>query len=75
MFKIQSADLRRIFGCDLEQNQIGVIMKGKVPHYPQYSYDIIRLHSPMIDKDIIEKNVVGDAKIPLLRCIPFISKV
>ena len=28
---IQSADLSHIFGCDLEQNQTGVIMKGKGP--------------------------------------------
>ena len=75
MFIIQSADLSHIFGCDLEQNQTGVIMKGKGPHYPQYSYDIIRVHSLMIYSDIIEYNIVGDTKTPLLRCIPFISKV
>ena len=75
VFIIQSADLSHIFGCDLEQNQTGVIMKGKSPHYPQYSYDIIRLHSLMIYSDIIEYNIVGDTKTPLLRCIPFISKV
>ena len=28
---IQSADLSHIFGCELEQNQTGVIMKGKGP--------------------------------------------
>ena len=75
VFIIQSADLSHIFGCDLEQNQTGVIMKGKGPHYPQYSYDIIRIHSLMIYSDIIEYNIVGDTKTPLLRCIPFISKV
>ena len=75
VFIIQSADLSHIFGCDLEQNQTGVIMKGKGPHYPQYSYDIIRIHSLMIYCDIIEYNIVGDTKTPLLRCILFISKV
>ena len=75
VFIIQSADLSHIFGCDLEQNQTGVIMKGKGPHYPQYSYDIIRIHSLMIYSDIIEYNIVGDTKTPLLRCILFISKV
>ena len=75
VFIIQSADLSHIFGCDLEQNQTGVIMKGKGPHYPQYSYDIIRIHSLMIYSDIIEYNIVGDTKTPLLRCIPVISKV
>ena len=75
MFIIQSADLSHIFGCDLEQNQTGVIRKGKSPHHPQYSYDIIRIHSLMKYSDIIEYNIVGDTKTPLLRCIPFISKV
>ena len=75
VFIIQSADLSHIFGCDLEQNQTSVIMKGKGPHYPQCSYDIIRIHYLMIYSDIIEYNVVGDTKTPLLRCILFISKV
>ena len=75
VFIIQSADLNQIFGCDLEQNQTGVIMKGKGPHYPQYSYDIIRIHSLMIYSDIIEYNIKGDTKTPLLRSILFISKV
>ena len=75
VFIIQSADLSHIFGCDLEQNQTGVIMKEKGPHYPQYSYDLIRKHSIMICSHIIEYNIVGDTKTPLLRCIPFISKV
>ena len=74
MFIIQSADLSHIFGCDFEQNQTGVIMKEKGLHYPQYSYDIIRIHSLMIYCDIIEYNIVGDTKI-LLRCISFIFKV
>ena len=73
MFIIQSADLSHIFGCDLEQNQTEVIMKGKCPHYPQSSYDIIRIHFLMIYSDIIEYNIVGDTKTLLLRCIPFIS--
>ena len=75
VFRIQSADLSHFFGCDLEQNQTGVIMKGKGPHYPQYSYDIIKKYSLMIYSDILEYNIVGDTKIPLLRCIPYISKV
>ena len=50
-------------------------MKGKGPHYPQYSYDIIRIHSLMIYSDIIEYNIVGDTKTSLLRCILFITKV
>ena len=75
VFIIQSSGLSHTFGCDLEQNQTGVIMKRKRPHYPQYSYDIIRIHSLMIYSDIIDYNIVGDTETPLLRCIPFISKV
>ena len=51
MFIIQSADLTHIFGCALEQNQTGFIMSGKGPHYLQFSYDIIRIHSLMIYSD------------------------
>ena len=75
VFIIQSADLSHIFGCDLQQNQTGVNMKGKGPHYAQYSYYIIGIHSVMIYCNFIEHNIVGDTKTPLLRCIPFISKV
>ena len=75
VFIIRSSDLNYIFSCDLEQNQTGVIMKGKGPHNPQYSYDIITIHSLMIYSVIVEYNIVGDTKTPLLRCIPFISKV
>ena len=32
VFIIQSADLSHVFGCYLEQNQTGVIRKGKGPH-------------------------------------------
>ena len=45
MFIIQSSDLSNSFAYDLEQNQTGVIMKGKGPHYPRCSYDVIRTHS------------------------------
>ena len=50
-------------------------MRGKGPHYPQYSYTIIRTLSLMIYSDIIEYSIVGVTKTPSLRCIPFILKV
>ena len=56
VFIIQSADLSHTFGCDLEQNQTGVIMKGEGPLHPQYFHDIIRIHSLMIYSDNIENN-------------------
>ena len=67
VFIIQRSDSNHIFGIDLEQNQTGVIMKERGPHYPQYSYDIMRIHSLMIYSDIIEYNIVSDTKTPLLR--------
>ena len=72
MFINQRADLSHIFGCDLEQNQTGVLRRKKGPNYPQCSCDIIRICSLRIYSDFIEYNVVGDTKTPLLRCIPFI---
>ena len=50
-------------------------MKRKGPHEPQFAYDIIRIHSLMISSDIVEYNIDGDTKTPLLRCFPFISKL
>ena len=50
-------------------------MKGKGPHKPQFTYDILRIHSLMIYSDLVEYNIVGDTKAPLLRCFPFISKL
>ena len=37
VFIIQSADLSHTFDCDIEQNQTGVIVEEKGPHYPQFS--------------------------------------
>ena len=50
-------------------------MKGKGPHEPQFAYDIVRIHSMMIDSNSVEYSIVGDTKAPLLRCFPFISKL
>ena len=64
MFIIESADLSQIFGFDLEQNETRVMMEGKSPYYPQYSYDTIGIHSLMIYSNFIEDNIVGDTKNP-----------
>ena len=64
MFIIQSSDLSHVFGCDLERNQAVIIRKGKGPHYPQYSYDIIRIHSLIFYSDIVKYNIVVDTKTP-----------
>ena len=69
-----STDLGYIFGNNVG-NQFGVLMKGKGPHEPQFPYDIVCIHSLMIYSDLVEYNIVGDTKAPLLRCLLFISKL
>ena len=55
-------------------NEFGVMLRGKGPHKPEFAHDIIHRHSPMIYTDLIEYNIVGDTKAPLLRCFLFVSK-
>ena len=69
-----STDSGHIFGGDVT-NDSGIVISGKGPHEPTFAYDIVRIHSPMIYTDIVEYNIVGDTKAPLLRCFPFISKL
>ena len=69
-----STDLGHIFGNNVG-NHFGVLMKGKGPHEPQFAYNIVRIHSLMIYSDLVEYNIVGDTKAPLLRCFPFISNL
>ena len=69
-----STDLGHIFGSHVG-NEFGVMLRGKRPHKPEIAYDIVRIHSLMIYTDLIEYNIVGDTKVPLLRCFRFISKL
>ena len=69
-----STDLGHIFGNNVG-NEFGVMMIGKGPHEPEFAYDIVRIHSLMIYSDIVEYNIVGDTKAPLLWNFPFISKL
>ena len=56
-------------------NDLGVLMIGKGPHEPEFVYDIVCIRSFMIYSDLVEYNIVGDTKAPLLRCFHFISKL
>ena len=49
-------------------------MIGKGPHEHELAYDIVRIHSLMIYSNRVVYNIFGDTKVPLLRCLPFISK-
>ena len=71
---ISSLDLGHIFGGDV-RNYMGILLRGKGPHTSMFAYDIVRFHSLMIYTDIVEYNIVGETKAPLLRCFPFISKL
>ena len=52
-------------------SEFGLLMIGNGPHEP----DNFRIHSLMIYSFLVEYNIVGDTKTPLLRCFPFISKL
>ena len=41
----------------------------------EFAYDLVCVHFFMIYTDLIEYNIVGDKKAPLLRGFPFFSKL
>ena len=69
-----STDLGHVFGNNVG-NEFGVLMIGEGPHEPELAYDIVRIHSLIFYRDLVEYNIVGDTKAPLLRCFSFISKL
>ena len=69
-----STELGNIVGGDVRTDS-GILMCAKALHKPTFAYEIVRIHSLMIYTDIVEYNIVGDTKAPLLRCFPFISKL
>ena len=69
-----STNLSHIFGSKV-RNEFGVILRNKGPHKPEFAYDIVRIHSLITYTDLIEYNVVGDTKVLLLHCFPFISNL
>ena len=69
-----STDLGHILRSNVGK-EFGVLLRGKGPHKQEFANDIVRIHSLMIYTDLIEYNIVGDTKVPLLRCSPFIWKL
>ena len=67
-------DLGHLFGKNVGK-EFAVLLTGKGPHEPEFDYDIVRIHSLMIYSNLVEDNLVGDTKAPLLRCFRFISKL
>ena len=58
-----STNLGHIFGINVG-NEFGVLLIGKGPHEPEFAYDIVRIHSLMINSHIVDYNIVGDTKVP-----------
>ena len=75
LFVFFSADHCHVFGYEEAVYGMVDFMSGARPHFPNFPYDIVRIHTLMIYSDIVEYNIVGDTKAALLQCIPFISKV
>ena len=69
-----STDLGQIFGNNVG-NEFRVLKIGKDPPEREFAYHIVRIHSLMIYSNLVEYNIVGDTKAPLLSCSPFISRL
>ena len=69
-----NTDLGHIFGGNVG-NEFGVILRGYGPHKPEIAYDLVHIHSLLIYTDLIEYNIFGDTKAPLLHCFKFISEL
>ena len=69
-FVFLSTDLGHMFGSNVG-NQLGVMLRRKGPHEPEFVYDIARIHFLMIYTDLIKYKIVGDTKAPLLRFFLF----
>ena len=67
-------DLGHIFGSNVG-NGFGVMLRKKGNHKPKFAYDIVLIHFLMIYTELIENNIVGYTKAPLLHCFPFFSKL
>ena len=51
------------------------MLRGRGPHKPEFADNIVRIHSLTIYTDLLEYNIVGDTKTPLLCCFLSISKL
>ena len=72
--EFSSTDMGHLFGSNIAK-ECGVMLRRKGPHKPEVTHDIVLIHSLMIYTDLIEYNIVGDTKAPLLRCFLFMSKL
>lgn len=68
--RVLDDDLANVLGLQKEFPYDG---KGK--HYSRMSTDLARFHSLMVYCDIVDDNVVGDVRAPLLRSFPLMGKL
>ena len=66
------ADLGHIFGI-IVGKKFCVLMIGKRPHEPEFANDLVCILLLMIYSNLVEYNIDGDTKTPMLRCFPFIE--
>ena len=69
-----STDMGHNFGSNVG-HEFGVMFRGKGPHKTEFGDDIVRIHSLLVYRELIEYKIVGDTKAALLRCFHFISKL
>ena len=65
-----STDLSFTIGSNAG-NDFGVLLRGKGPPKPLFVHPVFHTYTLVIDIDLIEHNIVGDTKAPLLRCFLF----
>ena len=63
------------FLVTLWETNLGYWWKEKDLMNPNLPTTLFRIHSLMIYSHLVDYNIVGDTKTPLLRCFPFISKL
>ena len=70
-FVIQSEDLSSVLGIPIN---LPVPFGHPTTHIGKFPVDFTRIHSVMVYTDIVEHDIVGDTKAPLLRSFPFSHK-
>ena len=69
-----STDLGHIVGSNVGK-EFGAMSRENWNHKPDFADRLVRIHSLMKYTDLIEYNILGDAKAPLLRCFLYIWKL
>ena len=52
-------------------NEDSVMLRAKGPNKLEFTNDIVRIQSLMLYTDLVEFNIIGNTRAPLLFCLPF----